>query len=369
VKVWRDATGSSPRQPATPARGHEGANGGRVDGAGAGRPSAGAERPAGGSGPERRGHVGRHHHGDMIHAHLESHPHIKGSENAPSVGIVGAGPVGTALGLAIQRAGWPVVAVASRDAARREGFGGLVPGVRAFAEAAAVVDEAELVFLAVPDDAIPVVAESLRLYAGQSLVHTSGLLGAEVLEPARAAGSQIGAFHPMVSFTSDVERSVAAIRSATIALEGDERLVGLLADLADALGAVPVRLPPGTKPAYHAAATLASGGLVALLDAIATLGAVAGLDERGSLAVYGRLVEQTMANARAIGISAALTGPITRGDAGTVEAHLAALRRYAPDAVELYLAAAHRELRLAEERGVLSPEALRRVRAALAKPA
>jgi predicted short-subunit dehydrogenase-like oxidoreductase (DUF2520 family) len=271
--------------------------------------------------------------------------------------------------VAIGRAGWPVVAVASRDAGRRERFRALVPGVRAFGEPAAILDEVELVILAVPDDAIPAVVDAMRLYSGQALVHTSGLLGAEALQPALSAGSQIGAFHPLVSFTPDVERSVEAIKGATIALEGDDRLVGLLADLAEALGAVPVRLPRGTKPAYHAAAVLASGGLVALLDAIVTLGAAAGLDERGSLAVYGRLVEQTLANARAIGVNAALTGPIPRGDAGTVEAHLAAIERLAPDAVELYLATARRELRLAEDRGTLSPERLERVRAALAKPA
>ncbi len=339
MKAWRDTTGDK-----SPARG-----------------AAAASDP--------QGETGRHRHGDLIHAHLEPHPHVRGKAGSPSVGIVGLGAAGTALGVAISRAGWPVVAVSSRDASRRQRFEGLVPRVRAFEDPAAVVDEAELVVLAVPDDVVGPVAGSLRLYAGQVMVHLSGLLGPEVLEPALAAGSQIGAFHPLVSFTSDVERSVQAIRGATIALQGDDRLVSLLADLADDLGAVPVTLPPGTKPAYHAAAMLASGGLVALLDAIATLGAVAGMDEKGALAVYGRLVEQTLGNARTIGVNAALTGPITRGDAGTLEAHLAALRRYAPDVVDLYLAAAERELKLAEARGVLSTEAVGRVRAALAKPA
>lgn len=234
-------------------------------------------------------------------------------------------------------------------------------------EAAAVLDEVELAILAVPDDAIASVVEPLRLYSGQALVHTSGLLGAEVLEPALAAGSQVGAFHPLVSFTSDVERSIAAIKGSTIALEGDDRLMGLLADLAEAIGGVPVRLPRGSKAAYHAAAVLASGGLVALLDAITRLGAAAGLDEHGSLGVYGRLVEQTLANARAIGVAASLTGPITRGDLGTLEAHLAALKALVPDVMDLYVAAARRELEIAQERRALSPEQLERIRRALAK--
>jgi predicted short-subunit dehydrogenase-like oxidoreductase (DUF2520 family) len=275
--------------------------------------------------------------------------------------------VGTALGVAISRAGWPVKAVSSRDRARRDRFLSLVPGARAYIEPVGVVDEVELVVLAVPDDAIPSVVEPLRLYGGQAMVHTSGLLGYEILEPAVAAGSQIGAFHPLASFTYDVERSVAGLTGATVAVEGDDRLVSLLAELAEAIGGVPVRLPPGSKPAYHAAAVLASGGLVALLDAIARLGAAAGIDERGSMAIYGRLMEQTLANARAGGIASALTGPIVRGDAGTLEAHLRALARDAPDVYELYLALARREVDIAQRRGALTPEQVRHVTTALAK--
>ena len=75
---------------------------------------------------------------------------------------------------------------------------------------------------------------------------------------------------------------------------------------------------PGSKAAYHAAAVLAAGGLVALLDAIVELGRVAGLDEAGAMAIYGPLIDGTLANARALGVDAALTGPITRGDTGTL---------------------------------------------------
>lgn len=294
------------------------------------------------------------------------HPHRRSSPGEPPiVGIVGAGAVGTALGVALSRAGWPVQAVASRDPARRERFRSLVSAARAFAEPAALLEEVELVILAVPDDAIPVVAGGLRMYGGQAIVHTSGLLGAEALSPAMAAGTQIGSFHPLVAF-ADTERAVEALHGATVAIEGDDQLAALLADMAEAIGAVPVRLAPGSKPAYHAAAVLAAGGFVALLDAIVELGRVAGLDEQGSLAIYGRLVEQTLGNARALGVAAALTGPVTRGDRGTLEAHLAAMRRHAPGAVALYTAAAEREIALAEARGALTPEVAGRLRTTLA---
>lgn len=293
-------------------------------------------------------------------------------EDRPRIGIVGAGAVGTALGVAFARAGWPVAAVASRDPGRRERFVRLVGGApRAVARPEDLLDDAELIVLAVPDDAIAPVAARLRLYAGQAIVHTSGLLGREVLEPALAAGSAAGSFHPLVAF-AETERAVAALRGATVAIEGDERLLPLLAALAEGIGATPVRLAPGAKPAYHAAAVLAAGGFVALLDAIAELGRVAGLDEAASLAVYGPLVEGTLANARALGIRAALTGPATRGDAGTLAAHLAVLAERAPAVLPLYASAAEREIELAAARGAIDGPAARRLRetlrGTLAKP-
>jgi predicted short-subunit dehydrogenase-like oxidoreductase (DUF2520 family) len=282
----------------------------------------------------------------------------------PRIGFVGAGRVGIPLAGAFARAGWPVTAVASRDPERRAAFRAQVPDAKGFAEPAAVLDESDLIFLTVPDDAIAPIARDLRLYSGQALVHTSGLLDAGVLAPAMAAGTGAGSFHPLVAF-ADADRAQEALAGATIALDGDASVVAMLAELAEAIGARPVRLPPGAKPAYHAAAVLAAGGFTALLDAIAELGRGAGLDEAAALAVYGPLIRQTLANAERLGIAAALTGPMVRGDEGTVRAHLAAMADLAPGASELYVAAARREISLAEGRGELRPDQAARLRQAL----
>lgn len=312
---------------------------------------------------------GTHRHGDLEHASDHTHPHARSEPGArPVVGIVGAGAVGLALGVALSRAGWPVGAVASRDPGRRERFRDHVPGVRAFAEATALVDDVELVILAVPDDAIAPLASTLRLYAGQAIVHTSGLLGAEALAPALSAGTQAGAFHPLVAF-ADLERALAALSGATVAIEGDDDLAGHLAEMAEAIGGTPVRLPRGAKAAYHAAAVLAAGGVDALLDTIREVAATLGLDEAGALRVYLPLVEQTLANAVALGIDSALTGPATRGDAGTLAAHTAALAAAAPDALPVYRALVTRDIAIAARRGALSPEDTERLRSALAADA
>jgi predicted short-subunit dehydrogenase-like oxidoreductase (DUF2520 family) len=308
---------------------------------------------------------GHHRHGEEVHADGHAHPHQHSAPGQrPTTGIVGAGAVGTALALALTRAGWPVQAVASRDATRRERLADAAGGARAFAEAQALIEEVELVIVAIPDDALRPFARAVRLYSGQAMVHTSGALGAEVLEPAMAAGTQVGGFHPLVAF-ADTERAVAALHGATVAVEGDDQLVTLLAEMAEALGARAVRLAPGSKAAYHAAAVLAAGGFVALLDAIAELGRVAGLDEAGALAIYGPLIEGTLGNARSLGIRTALTGPMTRGDVGTLRAHLAALAQHAPGVLPLYVAAAEREIALAGARGSLAPDVAAAMREAL----
>ena len=190
---------------------------------------------------------GQHRHGDDDHPSDHEHPHVHSAPGErPVVGIVGAGAVGMALGIALDRAGWPVGAVASRDPGRRQRFRDRVTSARGFAEANALVDDVELVILAIPDDAIVAVAESIRLYAGQALVHTSGVLGADALRPALAAGTQAGAFHPLVAF-ADLDRALAALPGATVAIEGDDELAAHLAEMAESIGAVPVRLPAGIE--------------------------------------------------------------------------------------------------------------------------
>jgi predicted short-subunit dehydrogenase-like oxidoreductase (DUF2520 family) len=293
---------------------------------------------------------------DHQHGADHAHGHEHADDGKPRIGFIGAGRVGTALALAFSRAGWEVTGVASRDEARRAKFHSLVPTARAFAENTNVLDEADLIFLTVPDDAIVDVAESLHLYSGQALVHTSGALPASVLAPAMAAGTSKASFHPLVAF-ADLEHALEALPGATVALDGDESLLPVLADMAESVGARPVRLPEGGKAAYHAAAMMAAGGLVGLLDGIVAVARLAGLDEKTALAVYLPLARQALANSERLGVDAALTGPFVRGDVGTVRGHLAVLRESVPDALNLYVAVARRELDIARRRGRLADDA------------
>lgn len=283
----------------------------------------------------------------------------------PRLGFVGAGHVGTALGVAFRRAGWPVAGAASRSPERRDAFERLVPETVAVADPRELLDLVDVLFVTVPDDAIAGVAAGLRLYSGQGIVHTSGLLPSTVLDPALAAGSAAASFHPLVAF-ADLDRAVAALAGAAVVLEGDEQLVAVLAELAEAIEARPIRVETSGKAAYHVAATLAAGGLVGLLDAVVAAAHDAGLEPAEALTVYGPLSRQTLANVQALGLEHALTGPVGRGDAGTVEAHLAVVRRLAPAALDVYRALGRAQLAVAERRGGLAPDAVARLRALLA---
>jgi len=175
-----------------------------------------------------------------------------------------------------------------------------------------------------------------------------------------AAGTSAGGFHPLVAF-ADHDQALDDLNGATVAVEGDESILPLLAELAESIGANPVTIPEGGKTAYHAAAMMAAGGLVGLLDAIASVAAVAGLDEKTAMAVYAPLARQSLANSERLGIAAALTGPLLRGDVGTLRGHLAVLKEHAPGALPLYIEVARREVAIAVRRGELGPDREREI--------
>ncbi|MFC7162600.1 Rossmann-like and DUF2520 domain-containing protein [Aquipuribacter hungaricus] len=240
------------------------------------------------------------------------------------VGVVGAGRVGAVLASALRAQGHAVVGASGVSEASRERIELLLPGVPRL-EVAEVVRRAELVLLAVPDDALADLVAGLAAtgawQAGQLVVHTSGRHGAAVLAPAAAAGAIGLAVHPAMTFTG-TSLDLARLPGSSMAVTAPAVVLPVAQALVIEMGAEPVVVPERARAAYHAALAHASNHVVTVLAQSRQLLADAGVE--GAAGLLGPLVLAAVDNAVRSG-DLALTGPVARGDAGTVRTHLAAL--------------------------------------------
>jgi predicted short-subunit dehydrogenase-like oxidoreductase (DUF2520 family) len=218
-----------------------------------------------------------------------------------------------------------VVAVASRTAASAERLAERLKGCRAVASLQAVADAADLVFITTPDDAIAEVAAQVRWRPGSWVVHVSGAESLDVLEPARCASGPPWAASPQTF--ADVEQAVG-MPGSTFALE-EGRCWSACARWCRP-GRRAVELRPQDKALYHAAADLVSNYVVTLVDMATRLWQQYGADPESAAEALLPLLQGTVNNLRRLGLPDALTGPIARGDLGTVRRHLAALEAAAP---------------------------------------
>lgn len=271
--------------------------------------------------------------------------------------VVGAGRVGTALAVLLERAGHRILAVSGR-AATRERAGRFLPRARFEETPEAAARAGQVVVIGTPDDAIAkvcrVLAETGAVGPGRAVVHLSGATSLEALGSAAEAGARTLAIHPLQTFP-DVGSALDRIPGCTVAVTAhDEEGHALGERLAADVGGRPVRLADADKPRYHAAAVFASNYLVAVTAVAEELFRDAGLAE--ALDAFMPLSRATLENVGRLGPAAALTGPAVRGDAGTVGRNLEALAASRPEAVPAYLALADVALDLAERSGRLDAE-------------
>jgi predicted short-subunit dehydrogenase-like oxidoreductase (DUF2520 family) len=275
------------------------------------------------------------------------------------IGVLGAGRVGQALALGLTRAGHRATGVWSRDPARAERTAALAHApVRS---PQGVADDADLVLITVSDDAIADVCGLVRWRPGVWAAHVSGARDLDVLGHARAAGAGVGSLHPMMAF-GDAETSLAALRGATFTVEAEgEALGAVLAGLADDLGGVPLRLPPGGRALYHASGQYAAAFVVALLSEAAELWTRLGFSRDDALRTLLPLARGTLDGVERAGLAGGLVGPVARGDVGTVERHLKALSAGGPETSALYTQLTSRLVPLAREAGLGADAAARLV--------
>ena len=253
------------------------------------------------------------------------------------VGVVGAGRVGAVLAAALRRAGHEIVAAAGESDASRSRIAALLPGVPVL-KPTDVARASDLLLLTVPDDMLDNVVSTMSgagaIREGQYVAHTSGRHGLAVLEPARLLGARVLAVHPAMTFTGtgvDLDRLPGTVFGLT-AGDAERDLAGsLVADL----DGRPTWVPEDMRTLYHAGLAHGANHLVTLVtQAMEILSASGVTDPAGTLRP---LLAAALDNALEHG-DAALTGPIVRGDVGTVRAHLADLQAKAPQSVPSYVA-------------------------------
>ncbi|WP_415856005.1 Rossmann-like and DUF2520 domain-containing protein, partial [Sinomonas sp. G460-2] len=244
------------------------------------------------------------------------------------VGVIGAGKVGAVLGAALRAAEHAVVGVSAVSEASRERAETLLPGVPIL-EIPDILERSELVLLAVPDDALGPLVEGLaKLGAwqpGQLVAHTSGRHGVGILAPVRAAGAIPLAIHPAMTF-SGMSLDLGRIMDCRFGVTADPAMLPIAQALVVEMGAEPVVIAEGDRVAYHAALAHGSNHLVTIAAQAAEILARIGVEEPDRL--LGPLLRASLDNALAAGESA-LTGPVARGDVGTVTAHVEALAELA----------------------------------------
>lgn len=251
-----------------------------------------------------------------------------------SVTVVGLGNWGTSLTRAVQKSEW-----ALREVVVRRRTGGRMPlPVRAWGEAAL---DAELIWLCVPDDGIEAACAELVQrrpdLRGQIVAHSSGARTAAVLEATRQVGAQVAAVHPVMTFPG---RRAAPLKGVLFGVEAENAACRKrLKSVVRALGGEPFVIPAASKVLYHAAGTMASPLLVSALTAATEMAQLAGLSREIAAKMTGALAEATLRNVQAHGAAQSFSGPLARGDAGTIRLHLEALGEH-PVLAEVYRALA-----------------------------
>lgn len=270
-----------------------------------------------------------------------------------TIGIISAGRVGTALGVALERAEHVVVACSAISQASRERARRRLPDT-VVAPIDEVAARAELLLLTVPDAELAGLVSGLAatgaVRPGTIVAHTSGANGVAVLAPLTETGCIPLAIHPAMTFTGsneDIDRLPDTCFGITAV---DEVGYAIAQSLVLEIGGEPFRVREDARTLYHAALAHASNHLVTVvLDAVDALrsalwgqellgqelvsNAPGGIAER----VVGPLARASLENALQRG-QAALTGPVARGDAPALAGHLLALTEMDPQLAQAYRA-------------------------------
>ena len=280
-----------------------------------------------------------------------------------TLSIVGAGRVGRALGCILGERGWRIGAVVDTSAtAARAAVRAIGAGVPC-ADLTRDVLAADVVLITTPDDVVKDAAAQLaRLggaeWRGKIVLHTSGSLSHAALAPLARRGAATAAMHPMQTFST---RGRPRLEGVIFGLDGDPRALRVARRIAKSLGGIPVEIRAASKPAYHVAGGFAAPQVLTTLEAGTQILLRIGLSRRQATRALLNLARQTLSNLERFGPRTAWSGPVSRGDFGTVAKHVAVLRAYPPEYLAAYAALTRLSARLLAPRPAAVLRRLRRI--------
>ena len=264
----------------------------------------------------------------------------------PTIAIVGAGRLGTALALKLKEAGYAVEEIVSGSSRTSLSNARMLAGK--IGSRVSTLDKARLqsglVWLCVPDREIARTAKNLAgrfSWKGCTVFHSSGALPSDELNSLRQAGASVAAVHPFMTFVSG---EIPALEGVAFGIEGDSSALKLARRIVNSLGGTTFSIQKQDKAAYHAWGGFSSPLLVALLMTGEQVARAAGFSASEARKKMMPIVRQTVSNYEKFGPVGAFTGPLVRGDAEVVRRHLALLRKV-PAAREVYLALARSALK------------------------
>ena len=292
-------------------------------------------------------------------------PNPRTKRSKPTVSIIGAGRLGTTLGRALAEHGYQVEAVVALHRISAGRAAKLIGGNTRPLAASDLknLPKSELILITTPDDVISVMAGQLSTLnavtrsskAGSPfrvVLHASGALSSDVLDPLRRTGFAVGSMHPLVSI-SERNAKTGAFQNAFFCLEGDAGALSMARSIVRNLGGQSFSLDSRDKPLYHAAAVMASGHMTALVDIAIEMLVECGLSKLRARSVLAPLLQSNVVNLLTQTPARALTGTFARGDADTARRHLRAIgSHHLNDALAAYAILGKRSLRLAAESGM-----------------
>jgi predicted short-subunit dehydrogenase-like oxidoreductase (DUF2520 family) len=269
--------------------------------------------------------------------------------------IIGTGMVGTAIGFLLKKAGYRVTAVCDQSATALKRA---LPytGGNTFRKPQDVLPHADYVLITTPDDAISSSCRELALspeIKNKFIFHMSGAGGLDLLEAAKNGGALTASIHPLQSFSS-IEQAIKILPGSYFGVTADKKTLSTAKNIIRSIGGIPIIISADQKPLYHAAACFASNYLVSLMNIVESISTSIGISPKDARKAYLPLVYGSLKNIETSGSISSLTGPIARGDCGTVEKHIKAIRKKTPQYSSVYSSLGLLTVKIARQKGSLN---------------